>query len=113
VGLSSKAYDQNVVGVISGAGGLSAGLTLAGSDETEGSLNVTVALVGQVYVRASEENGHVFPGDLLVSSSVPGIAMQAEPGKFLLWSIIGKAIRESDRSDESGHPLILILVMNK
>ncbi|MDP7397035.1 MAG: hypothetical protein QF541_09205, partial [Lentisphaeria bacterium] len=66
-------YDRKVVGVISGAGEFQHAM-LIGSRE-DGSHDLPVALSGQVYVRVSAENGPISPGDLLVSSSSPGVAM--------------------------------------
>ena len=55
LGPSRRSYDPGVVGVVSGAGDLQPGMRI-GSRE-DGSKDLPVALIGQVYVRVSSENG--------------------------------------------------------
>ena len=72
---SNGAYDRRVIGVVSGAGGLRPGIAIGG--DPNGPAARAVAIAGQVYVRVNLEGGHVQPGDLIVPSSAPGVAMRA------------------------------------
>jgi hypothetical protein len=64
-----------------------------------------VAMLGVVPVKASAENGQIQPGDLLVSSSIPGHAMRAgdNPPQG---TVIGKALEGLDE----GTGMITIVV---
>ena len=91
---TNTSYDKNVFGVVStypvGQHGkpLSSGLYSADEYPT------AIGLAGKVPVKISAENGPVAPGDPLVSSSIPGVAMKAgKAGK-----IIGYAIEPYDGS---------------
>jgi hypothetical protein len=106
--LSGQAYDPAAVGVISGAGTFEPGMRI-GSRE-DGSSDLPVAVSGQVYVRVSSEAGAIRVGDLLVSSSIPGVAMRgADPNK-LTGTVIGKALQPYAGEGES---LIRMLVLNR
>jgi len=59
--------------------------------------SVPVALSGTVPCRATCENGPIYPGDLLTSSSKPGYAMKADPPK--IGTIIGKAMEPLETGD--------------
>lgn len=110
---SAVAYDAKVVGVISGAGGLSSGMQLGGrQDETD---DLPIALAGQVYVRVTTEGGPLSPGDLLVSSGRPGTAMRAADRTRAMGAVLGKALQPFDGKvkDGSGEGLIRMLVMNR
>ena len=104
--LSDGTYDPTVVGVISGAGEFRPGMQIG--SRKDGSSDLPVSVSGQVYVRVSVEAGHIAVGDLLVSSSVGGIAMRGIDQKRMLGTVIGKALQPY-----SGHgePLIRMLVM--
>ena len=104
---AAVAYDRKVVGVISGAGDFQHAM-LIGSRE-DGTHDLPVALTGQVYVRVSAENGPISPGDLLVSSSSPGVAMTATDINRSIGAVIGKALRSFEESDSEG--LVRMLVM--
>ena len=68
--------------------------------------SVPVALGGVVPCRVSSENGFIYPGDLLVSSSKPGYAMKA-PKDVKPGTVIGKSLDKQD--EEEG--IVLIIVM--
>ncbi len=85
-------YDQNTLGIISTAPGIS----LTGISEDGGKTDLIhpkpVALTGRVPTKVSSENGSIEPGDYLTSSSTPGVAMKAtRPGQ-----VVGKALQEFD-----------------
>jgi hypothetical protein len=69
---SSKAYDKNIIGIVS----TKPALVIGGGDR-EGQSAVPIALSGRVFARVTAENGSIKPGDLLTSSSIPGVAMKA------------------------------------
>lgn len=102
--VSQGKYDKKVVGVVSGANGLSPGMFM-GQKETIAHGSHPIALTGRAYVYASDENGHIQPGDFLTTSSTPGYAMKAIKIKKARGAIIGKAMSPID---ENGFVLVLI-----
>lgn len=102
--LSDRPYDKRVAGVVSGAGGLSPGLTLTQKGIIEG--GVKVALTGRVYAVADASNGGIEPGDLLTTSAVPGHAMKATDRDRSYGAVIGKAMSPLKK----GRGLVLVLV---
>lgn len=84
---SMQPYQTNVAGVYSTQPGFIGGLPMEGKRPN----TVPLAVVGIVPVKVSAENGPIFPGDLLVTSSHPGYAMKAGPNPPN-GSIIGKAL---------------------
>jgi hypothetical protein len=65
---------------------------------------IPMAVVGIVPCKVSAENGEIYPGDLLVSSSIPGHAMRDEAPN--IGTVIGKALE----SLTSGTGVIKVLV---
>jgi hypothetical protein len=102
--LATTPYDSRVAGVVSGAGDVRPGLHMGQIGVASGS--TPVALTGRVYVRCSDENGPVRPGDLLTTSSTPGLAMRATDTERAFGAVIGKAMT----SLEESHGLVLVLV---
>ena len=78
--------DKNIIGIVATLPGITLG-------EDDGQ-SVQLALAGRVPVKVSDENGEVFAGDYLTSSSIPGVAMKAtSPGAY-----VGKAFENHDGS---------------
>ncbi len=102
--LSDQPYDARVAGIVSGAGGVQPGLTLAQQGVLEG--RHQVALVGRVYAQADATDVPIHPGDLLTTSSTPGHLMRATDRDRAQGAILGKAMT----SLESGEGLVLVLV---
>jgi len=102
--LSDEAYDSRVAGVVSGAGGLSPGLTLSQENVLGG--GVQVALTGRVYAKATAASGAIKPGDLLTTSAIPGHAMKATDHDRSRGAVIGKAMSSLDE----GTGLVLVLI---
>jgi hypothetical protein len=102
--LSSESYDQRVAGIISGAGGITSGLTMSQQGVMEGDQNI--ALSGRVYVLATASNGAIKPGDLLTTSDIPGHVMKATDKELSHGAIVGKAM--TSLSENEG--LVLVLV---
>ncbi len=102
--LSHEAYDTKVAGVLSGANGIDAGITLIpGEHQIDGR---NVALSGRVYVLADASSGPIRPGDLLTTSNVSGHAMRASDPTRATGAVLGKAMSKL----ESGRGYVLALV---
>ncbi len=102
--VSTIAYDPKVAGIISGAGGISPGITLR-QDGIAGGNNL-VAIAGRVYCKAEALSSSIEPGDLLTTSSVPGTAMKALDQNRSHGAVIGKAMTRL----RAGKGLVLVLV---
>ncbi len=102
---STQAYDKKIAGVVSGANGIDPGMVMS-QDNSIASGNHPVALTGRVYVKATDTNGKINPGDFLTSSSKPGYAMKAKNMKKAKGAIIGKAM--TGLEDSEGYVLVLI-----
>jgi hypothetical protein len=102
--LSTRAYDTQVAGIISGANGVNTGLAML----QEGSLDAgeNVALTGRVYVQADASHGAISPGDLLTTSDTPGHAMKVTDHNKAQGAILGKAMSPL----KSGTGMVLVLV---
>ncbi len=109
--LSSRAYDPATTGVLSGAGSFQPGMRI-GSRE-DGSTDFPVAVAGQVYVRVNAEAGSIKVGDLLVSSSIPGVAMRGADANRLTGTVIGKALQPYAATEGQPESLIRMLVLNR
>ncbi len=102
--ISTSAFDKRIAGIVSGANGIRTGLMMG----QEGSIadgTYPIALSGRVYVSACDEGGAIEPGDLLTSSSSPGLAMKVDVDNPPIGTIIGKAMT---RPDERGFVLVLV-----
>lgn len=105
--LSSRAYDTTVAGVVSGANGVSPGLTLTQERNPEADGEHLVALTGRVWAYVdADAGGPVVPGDLLTTSTTPGHAMKAGDHDRRPGATLGKAMSAL----ESGRGLVLVLV---
>jgi hypothetical protein len=85
VAKSASAYGA-VMGVVSTEPGVILAANRAYDDETRGNdpSMYAIGLIGRVPVKVSLENGPIQPGDLLTTSSTPGVAMKAtEAGQTL------------------------------
>jgi len=102
--LSVAPYERGVAGVVSGAGGVNAGLTLGQVDEL--GAGPPVAMSGRAYCLATTANGPITPGDLLTTSDMPGHAMKATDPTRSHGAILGKAMSNL----KQGEGLVLVLV---
>ena len=100
-----EAYDKKIAGIISGANGVKPGLMM-GQDNSIASGDHPVALSGRVYVKATNHNGNIEPGDFLTSSARTGYAMKVKKMKKAKGAIIGKAMTGLDAQD--GYVLVLV-----
>ncbi len=101
---STKSHQSSVAGVYSTQPGFVAG---AGDDSVDVSGRIPLAVMGVVPVKATTENGHIQPGDLLTSSGTPGHAMQAGENPPV-GTVIGKALEPLTTS--SGVIKILVVL---
>jgi hypothetical protein len=101
---SSSAYDIKVAGVVSGAGGVTPGMTLSQKEVLSG--DTPIAIAGRVYVKAEALTSPIKPGDLLTSSTLPGYAMKAADRTLAAGAVIGKAMTGL----VSGTGLVLVLI---
>ncbi len=97
---STAAYDQKVVGVVSGDPAIRVTEYL-GDPEQEHKFprpnQFPVSVAGRVSIKVSAENGPIQPGDYLTSSSTPGVAMKATKKG----AVVGKAL-ESHSGESAG-----------
>ncbi len=108
---SAAAYDPKVMGVVSGAGDLRPAMVVG--SRADASTDLPVALMGRVYVRVCAEGGAVAAGDLLVSSSLPGVAMRAAGDRRALGRVIGKALEPYAAGDRQSEGLVQMMVLNR
>jgi hypothetical protein len=104
VTLASQEYDTRVAGVVSAQPGIILGV--------DGPSKAMIATTGRVKVRVDAGRHPIAAGDLLVSSSKPGVAMKSEPleiGGMRMHrpgTLIGKALEPL----QSGEGEILVLL---
>jgi len=103
--LSQNKYDRKVIGVISGANGIDAGMVM-GQNGTVAFGDYPVSLIGRVYVKCNLENGEIKPGDFLTTSSAPGEAMRVDSHDKAAGAILGKALSRIDA--QSGYVLVFV-----
>jgi len=103
---SSSPYSTKVAGIISTSPGVILGNTFdAKADKWEDNRPV-LAIAGRVPVNVSAENGPIEVGDLLVSSSIPGVAMRGTDQDACVGAVVGKAMEPL----ESGTGVIMLQV---
>jgi hypothetical protein len=93
---TSRQYDTRVVGIYSTRPGV-LGADKDGVTHMDEN-DIPVAIVGIVPTKVTDENGSIYPGDLLTTSGLPGHAMKASPVSvngvniYPPGSILGKAL---------------------
>ncbi|HEY1021923.1 MAG TPA: hypothetical protein VGE06_06395, partial [Flavisolibacter sp.] len=89
---SSTPYSTLVAGVYA----TKPGVLLTEENVAEGSLNdmVPMGVIGVIPTKVCLEGGVVRRGDLLVTSSLAGVAMKADPDKVKVGQVIGKALED-------------------
>jgi hypothetical protein len=103
--VSHRPYDRTVAGVISGAGGVVAGMRM-GQKGSVADGDHPVALTGRTYVFADASSAPIRPGDLMTTSDTPGHAMKVTRHAEATGAVLGKAMT----SLESGKGLVLVLI---
>ena len=56
--------------------------------------NVPMGVVGVIPTKVCSEGGDIHRGDPIVTSSIPGVAMKADPDKVKIGQVIGKALQD-------------------
>ncbi|WP_051175656.1 hypothetical protein [Nocardia exalbida] len=103
----SIAYDQTVVGVVSGADRYRPGLVFD-RGETQDDSRMPISVMGKVACRADARYGSIRVGDLLTTSPSPGCAMKASEPARAFGTIIGKALDSLD-AGEGMVPMLISL----
>jgi hypothetical protein len=91
---SSTPYSNLVSGVYA----TKPGLLLTEENAVKDSLNhlVPMGVIGVIPVKVSTEGGSIKRGDMLVTSSTPGVAMKGDPDKVKTGQVLGKALQDYD-----------------
>uniref|UniRef100_UPI0013E0758B hypothetical protein n=1 Tax=Pseudoflavitalea rhizosphaerae TaxID=1884793 RepID=UPI0013E0758B len=89
---SSGAYSTLVAGVYA----TKPGLMLTEKDALKSHLDkmVPMGVIGVIPTKVCLEGGAIKRGDLLVTSSIPGVAMKADPDKVRVGQVLGKALQD-------------------
>jgi len=104
--VSTRAYDNTVGGIISGAGGVQPGVVLRQAG-TVADGTLPIASVGRVWCWCdADAGGAITPGDLLTTSDTPGHAMRVRDQGKARGAILGKAMSPL----KTGKGLVLVLV---
>lgn len=101
---SSTPYSNLVAGVYATKPGV---LLTEEHIDTDISDKVPMGVIGVIPTKVCLENGAIKRGDLLVTSSKPGIAMRADPEKVKIGQVIGKALQGYDQK-ETGKIQVLV-----
>lgn len=100
--LASEPYSTRVAGVYATQPGV-----LLGPPLSQGQ-RIPLGVVGVIPTKVNTDGGPILPGDLLVTSSQPGVAMKADEARIRHGSLIGKALQPFDGAEPVG--LIQVLV---
>lgn len=105
---SNGAYSTLVAGVFATKPGIM--LTEKNAEQNELNEMVPMGVVGVIPTKVCTEGGAIKRGDLIVTSSITGVAMKADPDKVKIGQVIGKALQDYNGN---GIGLIKILVSIK
>lgn len=116
---SKSAYDRLVMGIISSednSAGSTAVFLLGNKDEalkSTGRKHEFITVAGQVAVNVCLENGPIEPGDLLVTSSIPGYAMRGSDTKKMFGAVVAKAMERfgPENSQEGKGQIVALLAL--
>ncbi len=90
---SAGAYSSLVLGVYATKPGV---LLTEENVDSELTGKVPMGVVGVIPTKVCTEGGAIQRGDLLVTSSIPGVAMKADPAKIQPGQALGKALQNFD-----------------
>jgi len=105
---SSGAYSNLVAGVYATKPGVL--LTEHNAEQDLLQAGVPMGVIGVIPTKICTEGGAIKRGDMLVTSSLPGIAMKADPEKVKPGQVIGKALQDYNGA---GIGKIIVLVCIK
>ena len=100
---SKKKFDLSVAGVISTDPKIYMGYSPEAKKEGK---YKPLALAGIVLCKVSAENGAIKKGDILVTASLPGHAMRADPGQLTPGMMLGSALGNWDKGEGKIYILI-------
>ncbi|OCK51494.1 hypothetical protein BA768_16190 [Chryseobacterium sp. CBo1] len=92
---SSKPYSNLVAGVYATKPGV---LLTEENIESELIGKVPMGVIGVIPTKVCLEGGKIKRGDLIVTSSISGVAMKANPKKVKIGQVIGKALQDYDQN---------------
>ena len=101
---STEPYSNKVAGVYATKPGM---LLTEENIDANLSNKIPLGILGVIPTKVSMEGGVIRRGDLLVTSSLPGVAMKADPSRLQFGQVIGKALQEYS---SPGTGLINVLV---
>ncbi|WP_312991453.1 beta strand repeat-containing protein [Chryseobacterium flavum] len=93
---SSKPYSNLVAGVYATKPGV---LLTEEHIDADISEKVPMGVIGVIPTKVCLENGKIKRGDLLVTSSKPGVAMKADLKKVKIGQVIGKSLQDYDQKE--------------
>ncbi|HEU4608403.1 MAG TPA: hypothetical protein VFS31_09860, partial [Chitinophagaceae bacterium] len=93
---STGAYSTLVAGVYATKPGVL--LTEKNAEENQLQDMVPMGVIGVIPTKVCMEGGAIKRGDLIVTSSMPGVAMKADPDKVKIGQVIGKALQDFNGS---------------
>ena len=104
---SSQPYSTLVAGVYATKPGV---LLTEENIETGLEDKIPMGVIGVIPTKVCLEGGSIKRGDMLVTSSIPGVAMKADTDKVKIGQVIGKALQDYN---ETGIGKIKVLVSIK
>jgi hypothetical protein len=96
VGKSTAPYSTLVAGVYATKPGVM--LTERNAEKESMDDLVPMGVIGVIPTKVCMEGGEIKRGDLIVTSSIPGVAMKADPDKVKVGQVIGKALQNYNGS---------------
>jgi hypothetical protein len=95
---STDPYSRRVAGIISTSPGVILGNSTDSEIDDWDDNRPVLAITGRVPVKVTTENGPIQVGDLLVASSVPGVAMKGDAA-LSVGAVVGKAMEPLAEGD--------------
>ncbi|MFH1645411.1 MAG: hypothetical protein ABIB11_03230 [Candidatus Omnitrophota bacterium] len=110
LGRSSKPYDENMLGIISGEKTCS--FYMGDPDSKDEDIKrLPIALAGPVYIKVCAEKGVIAIGDPITSSFIPGVGMKADvSGRIIGYAMENEDFTKFEKDEKDGVKEILIFV---
>ncbi|HKH61012.1 MAG TPA: hypothetical protein VKA49_09285, partial [Flavitalea sp.] len=93
---STTAYSTLVAGVYATKPGVL--LTEENAERNQLEKMVPMGVIGVIPTKVCLEGGVIKRGDLIVTSSQPGVAMKADPDKVRVGQVLGKALQDYNQN---------------
>jgi hypothetical protein len=104
---SATPYSNLVAGIYATKPGVL--LTEKNAEEDQLDDMVPMGVIGVIPTKVCLEGGAIKRGDMLVTSSIPGVAMKADPDKVKVGQVIGKALQDYS-GDTIGKITVLVSI---